>query len=219
MRFMQWLSIISILGSITMTAHSSVIGTVDHPTIDGGIINENSHSANFVNLAIDKPFNDDWATDQRVKNLLIAATHQGKLAFVLKKTEQMNLPASVAVIPMIESNYNLHAVSKKGAAGVWQLMPKTAKEYGIDAEKRFQLDEASEAALKLLNDLHRQFGKWTLAYAAYNAGSKRVADALHQNPRATTIDDLALPQETKNYVHRLNQLNTYFIKTEKNLYE
>jgi hypothetical protein len=222
-------------------SHTSYIGTPDHPTIDGGIINatdgtpvnhdeppentikhalpqENRVKSVLVNSKgnIQKSFKDDWATSERVKRLLIAASSQGKLEYVLKKTDQMKLPASVAVVPMVESNYNRNAISPKGAGGAWQLMPSTAKDYGIKDHDRFEFNTSTDTALKLLNDLHQQFGNWELAFAAYNAGSKRVLDAMQKNPYAKSIDDLELPQETKSYVHKLNTLNSVFINLEKN---
>jgi hypothetical protein len=204
--------------------YTSYIGTPDHPTIDGGILNstegvpvnqdtpiKNTLPQQKIVKAIlvhskedcQIPFNDDWATSKRVKQLLIAASSHGKLEYVLKKTDQMGLPASVAVIPMVESNYETKAVSPKGAAGAWQLMPSTAKSYGINNQDRFQFALSTDTALQLLNDLYQQFGNWELAFAAYNAGSKRVLNAIQKNPKAKTIEELDLPQETKNYVKRI----------------
>jgi len=55
--------------------------------------------------------------------------------------------------------------------------------------------------------LHQQFGSWALAFAAYNAGSKRVELALRKNPKARSIKDLDLPKETKQYVSRIMSIN------------
>lgn len=136
--------------------YTSYIGTPDHPTIDGGIINStdevpvnhdmpstkqlfHQQQATLVKVseAHQSSFNDDWATSEKVKQLLVEAASQGKLSYVLKKTNQMQLPASVAIVPMVESNYQTGAVSPKGAAGAWQLMPSTAKDYGINNQERF----------------------------------------------------------------------------------
>lgn len=213
-----------IVGVITYTSY---IGTPDHPTIDGGIINAtggmpvnqdkpiaNISSQQIVKAdstestgGIQKPFKDNWATSEKVKGLLIEASRQGKLEYVLKKTDQMHLPASVAVVPMVESNYQTTSVSPKGAAGSWQLMPATAKAYGISAQERFQFTTETDAALKLLENLHQEFGNWELAFMAYNAGSQRVINALQKNPNAKTIDELDLPLETKVYVKRIMALN------------
>lgn len=229
--------------------NTSAAGTVDHPTINGGVItaayhlsakdeqrflpkqskqfvlkrkaalqplyDESSQGNNFYQSSQkqeQKPFADDWANSKKVKQLLMMAASQGKLNYVLKKTEQMKLPASVAIVPMVESNYQINALSPQGAAGAWQLMPSVAQDYGIKAQERFQFTTSTDTALKLLNHLHRQFGNWELAFAAYNAGSQRVMTALQKNPTAKTIDALDLPEETKTYVKRIRGLNKTLIE-------
>lgn len=207
--------------------YTSYIGTTDHPTINGGIINSAdgtpvNHQMPIVIQRADptpriKPsktvvnnqiaFPDSWATSMRVKKLLIVAASAGKLSYVLKKTNEMGLPASVAIVPMVESHYQTDAISPKGAVGAWQLMPSVAKDYGIQNQDRFQFTTSTDTALKLLNQLHHQFGNWQLVFAAYNAGSKRVEDALEKNPNAKNMDELDLPQETKIYVKQIMSLN------------
>ena len=152
-------------------------------------------------------FQDNWATSKRVKVLLQEAAKSGKLDYVLQKIDERGLPASLATIPMIESGYQELAMSKKGAAGLWQLMPATAKDYGINSIDRYQFGASTSVALDLLENLHKQFGSWELALAAYNAGAGRVTFGLHKNPRAKSIQELDLPKETKEYVLRIMNLN------------
>jgi Transglycosylase SLT domain len=232
----------SIKGVMQQTAY---LGTADHPTINGGIINapgvvvsrDLSESITTEKKSSNEPrvllassnvekkstnnsnsefFQDNWATSERVGRLLRKAAQEGKLSYVLKKTDEMGLPANLAIVPMVESNYQNNAVSIKGAAGVWQLMPSTAKDYGLNKQDRFQFTVATDAALKLLNDLHQQFGNWVLAFAAYNAGSQRVKLALAKNPRSQTIEELDLPLETKAYVKKIMDLNKTMISMEAN---
>lgn len=160
-----------------------------------------------IKKAPPKPFNDYWAKSNTVKGLHNAASKDGKLDYVLKISERMHLPPSVAVVPIIESNYKNRTLSSKGAAGIWQLMPQTARDYGIKVEERYQLAASTKAALHLLKDLHDKFNNWELAYAAYNAGGNRVLNAVKRNPAATSIDELDLPRETKEYVKRLKKIN------------
>ena len=210
--------------------HTAYMGTVDHPTIDGGMINvtdgipitqDNPELTDKKEEPIKKEMpnekalpeivttnaKDDWATSARVKRLLVSAAEEGKLDYVLKKSEAMGLPASVAVVPMVESNYQNTAVSGKGAAGAWQLMPSVAKDYGISNEERQQFTKSTDTALQLLTNLHQQFGNWEYAFAAYNAGATRVQNAILKNPQATSVEQLALPLETKQYVKRIMGLN------------
>jgi membrane-bound lytic murein transglycosylase D len=86
-------------------------------------------------------------------------------------------------------------------------MPSVAVDYGIKQEDRFDFIIATDTALQLLQHLYIQFGHWDLAFAAYHAGSGQVQKALQQNPMATSIEELRLPQTTKNYVKKLMLLN------------
>lgn len=209
-----------------MLADTSVIGTAQHPTIDGGIIHSTDvqlaedadvHPTPILpqTAAINAPktiaphtaFNDRWAENANLTHLLTTAASGGKLAYVMQTLQVMHLPASVAVVPMVESDYEAHALSPKGAAGAWQLMPGTANAYGLTNTGRFGFGASTDTALRILKQLHQQFGNWDLAYAAYNAGPARVAAALQKNPNATTITTLDLPLETKQYVARLQTLN------------
>lgn len=218
--------------------HTIFIGTTDNPTINGGIVNaadgmpinrnvpepkvtlpaeavKNVPKQEVVEANTTKKFQDDWATSHRVKALLKEAARDGKLEYVLQRVEEMGLPASVATVPMIESAYRQKAVSSKGAAGVWQLMPSVAKDYGIANHQREHLASSTEAALSLLNTLHKKFGSWELAFAAYHAGAHRVQKALRKNPTATSVQQLELPKETKIYVQRMMQLNLSLAKLVK----
>jgi hypothetical protein len=160
--------------------------------------NETKQSVNFKS--------DTWATDAKVERILKKAASDGKLGYVLDQAKQLNLPASVAVIPIVESNYNRYALSHKGAGGAWQLMPTTANNYGLSSQQRFSFKSSTQVAIQLLSDLYQEFNNWNLVFAAYNCGASCVKTALNKNPLATDIQDLSLPQETKNYVRKMRQL-------------
>ena len=197
-----------LLSPLIAFANLIAIGTVEHPTIDGAFIRENIEPATPPSEEpVKKKVRDAWVNDKQLRNKLIAATRDGKLDYVLKKTQKLGLPATVALLPMIESNYSTKAVSNKGAEGAWQLMPQTAKAYGLSAGKSFEFTASTDAALHLLTDLYHQFGNWELAFAAYNAGSGRIQKALKQAPNAESVVDLSIPTETKHYIARLTQLN------------
>jgi hypothetical protein len=243
------------LKSVDSVFHRTAwVGTLEHPTIDGGMINaadgmpinreqpkiasevkvqknilvpENPDNAGkqvaTMSLEVleksaqdkNKKFNDTWATDGHVKRLLNEAAKEGRLDYVLSKAEEMGLPASVALVPMVESRYQMHALSHKGAAGPWQIMPETAKDYGLQVHQRFEWVPSTQAALRLLNDLYGRFGSWDLAFAAYNAGAGRVEKALKKDPSAKDVYELDLPKETKMYVKRLHQVSSVLSAAEK----
>ena len=158
---------------------------------------------------------DSWTTDAKVERALKQAASEGKLSYVLEEARTAKVPATVAIVPIVESNYNKTAVSIKGAGGAWQLMPATASDYGLSSNDRFDFNVSTQAAIQLLNDLHNEFGNWALAFAAYNCGNTCVRSALKKNPNATDIDELSLPRETKDYVHKIVRLNQIIAGLDK----
>lgn len=155
-------------------------------------------------------YRDKWAYSKEVKLAFKKAIKNGRYHYVLKKTNDMKLPAHLALIPLLESDYKDHIVSSSGAAGAWQLSAEIARDYGLKRKQRFDFKPSTIAALKFLKQLHKQFGTWELAMAAYNAGPGRVAGALRKNPAANSINELALPRETKLYVARIKQMEQQF---------
>jgi hypothetical protein len=117
------------------------------------------------------------------------------------------VPLELASVILVESGGRTNALSPKGALGLWQLMPSTAIRYGLRVEagsdERMDIDKATRAAARYLNDLYQQFGSWPLALAAYNFGEDRLQRVID---RAGTRDFLQLsrqkllPQETRSYV-------------------
>lgn len=117
------------------------------------------------------------------------------------------LPLEVLSVALIESGFNALALSPKGARGIWQLMPDTARRYGLAVslgnDHRTHPEHATIAAARYLRDLYRMFGDWKLALAAYNAGEGRVQRAI-ERAGVRDFDELArrrlLPAETRSYV-------------------
>lgn len=117
------------------------------------------------------------------------------------------LPASLIAIPAVESGFSPLAVSPKGAAGLWQLMPDTARRFGLvvtpERDDRFDPFKSTFAAASYLKLLYNEFHNWPLVLAAYNAGENRVERA---TARADQDDfwlpevQSGLPGETRKYV-------------------
>jgi soluble lytic murein transglycosylase-like protein len=121
--------------------------------------------------------------------------------------QSRSLPAELAAIILVESGANPAALSPKGARGLWQLMPETARRYGltVDAirDERLDIQKSTEAAARYLSDLHVQFGSWPLVLAAYNTGEQNLQRAMDRSHSAEfpVLSSLGLlPMETRNYV-------------------
>lgn len=114
------------------------------------------------------------------------------------------VPAQLVWIAEVESSFDPGAKSPSGAAGMFQLMPPTAKAHGLSTwlpDDRLNPQKSAHAAAHYLRYLHGRFGDWRLALAAYNAGESRVAELLKKS-RVRSFDAIAhrLPSETQMYV-------------------
>ncbi len=116
------------------------------------------------------------------------------------------LPADLKYLPMIESDMRWTAESPAGAGGLWQFIPATGRRYGLRADRtldeRMDPERATDAALLYLAELHREFGDWFLAFAAYNVGEAYVRQAIAEQGTRDYFQ-LWLPLETRRYVFRM----------------
>jgi hypothetical protein len=120
------------------------------------------------------------------------------------------VPVNLAAVILVESGGRATALSPKGARGLWQLMPDTARRYGLRVDEtrddRLDLFKATDAAARYLHDLYARFGDWRLALAAYNTGEANVGVAILK-AHTQDFDQLTnlrmLPLETRNYVPRV----------------
>ena len=121
---------------------------------------------------------------------------------ILKKH---GVPDDFKYLAVIESGL-MNVVSPAGARGVWQIMPTTGKEYGLEindnVDERYHLEKSTEVACEYLKKSKEQLGSWTLAAAAYNAGNYGVSKRL-QEQDVTDYYDLLLGEETGRYLFRI----------------
>jgi membrane-bound lytic murein transglycosylase D len=137
------------------------------------------------------------------------------LHFIAQSLDERKLPAEMALLPIVESAYNPKANSVRDAAGLWQFMAATGRDFNLRQtawyDGRRDVVASSKAAMDYLTRLHTQFnGDWLLAMAAYNAGEGTVSRAVEANQRRGLPTDywhLNLPQETQDYVPRLLALS------------
>ncbi len=126
-----------------------------------------------------------------------------KLGAILEKN---GVPRDLLYLACIESTLNPTAVSPAKAAGLWQFMPDTGRQYGLEVneyvDERMDPEKSTEAACRYLKQSHNKFGNWESAAAAYNAGQGRISRDLAAQGQSTAFD-LWLPQETMRYMFRL----------------
>ena len=132
------------------------------------------------------------------------------LFHIVEEVERRGMPTELALLPFIESAFNPQAVSSAKAAGMWQFMPATGREYdlkqNIFRDDRRGVLASTRAALDYLQMLHGLFKDWHLALAAYNWGQGSVKRAIERNQRRglpTGYEDLTMPMETRLYVPKL----------------
>ncbi len=137
------------------------------------------------------------------------------LHFIAQSLDERNMPSELALLPIVESAYNPKANSARDAAGLWQFMAATGRDFNLRQtafyDGRRDVVASSKAAMDYLTRLHDQFnGDWLLAMAAYNAGEGTVTRAIEANQRRGLPTDywhLNLPRETQDYVPRLLALS------------
>lgn len=133
------------------------------------------------------------------------------------------MPGEIALLPVVESAFDPYANSPGKAAGLWQIIPATAKRFHVRRDSwydgRRDVIDSTRAALDYLEKLHNRFnGDWLLALAAYNSGEGKVSRAIRKNKQhniATDFWHLKLPKETRDYVPNLLALCRLIANAEK----
>jgi len=124
---------------------------------------------------------------------------------ILKIVREHGLPDEIAFLPIVESKFRIKAKSFAGAAGLWQLMPSTARYLGLKVKRyydeRYDIVKSTHAACKYLKYLYNIFGDWDLAIAAYNSGPATIKRQLKKVSYEKNVWALnKLPLETQEYV-------------------
>ena len=135
--------------------------------------------------------------------------------YIVERLEERKMPTELALLPMLESAYNPLAYSSANAAGLWQIIPSTGRNFKLRQthwyDGRRDITASTQAAMDYLDKLHAMFdGDWLLALAAYNAGEGRIMRAIERNQQLglpTDYWNLSLPTETQNYVPKLLALS------------
>lgn len=146
---------------------------------------------------------------QRELTSRILGKSQYYFPFIEEELIKADLPIELRAMPIIESALISTATSRAGAVGLWQFMPTTAKNYGLEVnslvDERRDPIRSTQAAVRYLRDLYNLYGDWTLAIAAYNCGPGNVNKAIARSGTADKSHSFwdiyyYLPRETRGYV-------------------
>ncbi len=132
------------------------------------------------------------------------------LYFIVEEVQRRGMPMEIALLPIVESAFNPHALSRSQASGMWQFIPSTGRIFGLQQDwwydGRKDVVAATYSALDYLQKLYDEFGSWELALAGYNCGEGKIRREIAYNRahnRPTDYQSLNLPDETRNYVPKL----------------
>jgi membrane-bound lytic murein transglycosylase D len=144
------------------------------------------------------------------------------LYFIVEEIERRGMPTELALLPFVESAFKAEAVSTAKAAGLWQFIPSTGRDYDLEQnmwkDERRSVIDSTRAALDYLQKLHDMFDDWHLALAAYNWGEGSVSRAIEKNRRAGKpggYTSLKMPLETQHYVPKLQAVKNIVSEPEK----
>jgi len=129
---------------------------------------------------------------------------------ILKKN---GIPDDFKYLCLIESNLDIRALSPAKAAGLWQLLDSTGKDYGLtinsEVDERYDIEKATEAACRYFKDAYSKYGSWINAAASYNAGMAKITSALSNQHVNSALDLLVVP-ETSRYLFRILAIKQLF---------
>ena len=163
------------------------------------------------------PLDERPVAERMEKEMLVSLGNRPQVILWLKRTTRYfpfiekvlaenGLPEDLKYLAIAESALRRHAGSRKGAMGIWQLMPQTARKFGLTVsgrmDERRSVFQSTPAAVSYLKELYARFGSWSLALAAYNMGEEGLAaEILEQS--ISNYYRLYLPLETQRFVFRV----------------
>ncbi|MEQ9888737.1 murein transglycosylase D [Pectobacterium zantedeschiae] len=143
--------------------------------------------------------------------------------WIVEQIKQRKMPMELVLLPIVESAFDPSATSSANAAGLWQIIPGTGRNYGLKQNQwydgRRDVIASTTAALDMMQRLNTMFdGDWLLTVAAYNSGEGRVMQAMKSNKakgKSTNFWALALPRETSIYVPKMLALSDILKNSKK----
>ena len=226
---MEWIKKTGVVASMVLVSGMMVHSVSDKKT-DTHVVEKGRHFPTEIDFAGEKaPLNISDVRERLDRELLVNANLDASTLLIIKRAnrafpvmepilKRYGVPDDFKYLAVIESGL-VNVVSPAGARGVWQFMPDTGKERGLEVndvvDERYHLAKSTEAACKYLLSAYAKFGSWTLAAASYNGGFGGVNKQITFQG-VTNYYDLLLTDETARYVFRILALKE--IMQHPNLY-
>lgn len=185
---------------------------------------------NFIGNELKMPIPDNARVREQQKRYLkqknylhdVTLRAEPYIYWIVEQIKKRKMPMELVLLPIMESAFNPKATSTSNAAGLWQIVPQTGKNYGLNQNQwydgRRDLVASTAVALDIMQQLNRMFnGDWLLTIAAYNSGESRIMHAIKNNKdkeHPTDFWSLLLPSETTIYVPKMLALSK-LIKNRK----
>ncbi len=211
-------------------AEKAFYASYSESEIKSNVMNSNHVLANHYDASVQYFVKDNLYYGRKGFSKTIGRTMM-YFPIIEQYLKMYNLPDDLKHVVIVESHANPHATSHCGAKGLWQMMPETARRYGlvVNAQQDDRKDprKSTEAAIQYLSYLYNFLNKdWTLAIAAYNCGEGRVKKAIRQ-ANSYDYDKIKhlLPKQTQKYIpailaagYSINNYASYGVRAENTPY-
>ena len=162
-----------------------------------------------------KNYVDEYLDENGETLAIIKERNTARLKAIQKILIKRGVPAELMYLALVESELKNTATSKAGAVGIWQLMPETARTFGLEVsykhDQRRHVNRSTAAAADYLNALYKQFDDWLLVVAAYNCGAGNVFKAIKQSgSREFWKLQRFLPAESRAHVKHFIATHFYY---------
>ncbi len=214
---MEWVKKAGAIASVVLLSGVLIHAVSDNTVKEKKEEIKNNYFPAEIDFAGEKaPLHIDDVRERFDRELLVNANLHASTQIIIKRAnrafpviepilKKYGVPDDFKYLAVIESAL-VNAVSSAGARGVWQFMPETGKEYGMEindlVDERYHLEKSTEAACKYLLKAKAKFGSWTLAAASYNGGVAGVTRQIDFQG-VDNYYDLLLTEETSRYVFRI----------------